>query len=583
MAVESSHVSERVSSFKRDGLLDDDPTLELVDPTSELEPMSVVDVTESTAGVTLAQDAAPAGRHGEPFSDGQVLRDRYRIEAAIGFGGFCIVYRARDLRCETNDTAGAHVAIKALRPEFARSGAAIERLRTEFRRLRQLSHPNVLRVFDLDCDGDTWFQVMELLDGQSVAELLRDRGASLPELRRRLHILSGCAEALAAAHDQGVVHGDVKPGNIMVTSSGSVRLLDFGAASVEGNPDGAQVTGTGSLLATPAYASPEVLSGLPAEARDDLFSLACVGYELLAGVHPFSRLNALEARAHGLQPAEMAGLDSAVVRALGAGLAWNREDRPATVNQWFAMLAGDHGNDSQAVAESQPVVQPLAPQRLPWSSVPSIGVILAAIAAAAVLIWLVAGPEVTPGGTRPLPAAPEPGTPAASAIPAAKEADQAPETVAFVPDTPVAESSSSASPTPNDTDRDGAVAVDAAPVPVQSFSFAAESLTVSRAATSAALRLRRQGPATGRAQVSWRIVDGTARAGRDFTGPTAGRLVFADRQTLSTLFVPLLRTTTETGDATFSVEIDQVGSQARVGEVPRITVQLRQVITGADR
>jgi hypothetical protein len=586
------------SSLERDVTPDGDPTLEQSDPTCEMEPGAPATWSSPAARVTPTHGDARLAEdfQNEPLSGRQVLRGRYRIEAMIGIGGFSVVYRARDLRCEEGRMADAHVAIKVLRPELMRSAGAVERLKTEFRCTRLLSHPNILRVYDLDRDGDIWFQVMELLDGESLAAMLRGRSGPSATRGRELDILHGCAEALAAAHRQDIVHGDVKPGNIILTTSSGVRLIDFGSAADGGPQQQPQAGGTPVSRATPAYASPQVLAGQAPGPRDDVFSLACVAFELLAGSRPFGNLTAMEAQLRGMQPAEVEGLDAGTARALAAGLAWNREDRPATARQWIAMLgAGAQGAGEASASSQASVAAAPAPQRVvpaaplaagtvasraaasPASQEPApyqpgvakatrFGWLAVAIMATLVATVFALRPAPMPSlPTRPAPATPQQQSPA----PVANTANQdAVETPPALPPVPVAVAVVAETPPPA---RDEAGLVE----PPQSFSFAAESLTASRAAPSAALRLRRDGATAGRADVFWRIEEATARVGRDFAGPVSGRLSFAEGQALSTLFIPLLNGADAAGDVNFSVEIYRVEGRAGVGDIPRVTVRIR--------
>jgi serine/threonine protein kinase len=569
--IESRPMQKSSSSLERQVQLDDDPTLEQSHPTCEMEPGLPAAWSGPGAGAAAPGSVAPlAVAVGvEPLSGRQVLRGRYRIEAMIGIGGFSVVYRARDLRCEKDDMAGARVAIKVLRPELMRSAAAVNRLKAEFRCTRLLSHPNVLRVYDLDRDGEVWFEVMELLDGKSLAATLRDRPGPSTLRRQDLAILRGCADALASAHAQGVVHGDVKPGNIILTASSGVRLIDFGATSAASLNEQSPAAGTGSLRATPAYASPQVLSGQAPEARDDVFSLACVAFELLTGSRPFGQRNATEAQLRGMQPADVEGLDERTARALAAGLAWNREDRPATVLRWMAMLEGATERVGAAISivpaasrvVRQATSQRPAPRRPRVSTSIRFGWLVVAITATLVATVFALKPGRAPSSvTRAGPAPLQQRPPATAADLVAQDAAEAP---ALAPAISLAATPPSAghAAKPGETG--------------PSFSFAHELLTVSRSAPSASVPLRRDGPTATSAQVSWRIVEGTARAGRDFAGPASGSLGFASGQSQRTLVIPLLHGADANGGVTFSIEIGGVDGQVMTGKVPQVSVHIR--------
>jgi hypothetical protein len=568
MAVDSGHRLQGSPSPRQDWV-DDDPTVELGEP-SPAVPATVSPVVQGAAsGKPGADEVARFVAHDEPLAVGRVLRHRYRLEEAIGCGGQSMVYRARDLRCAAADTDGAGVAIKTLRPEFVHSEAAVERFQAEFRALRSLSHPAILRVFDLDRDGFIWFQVMELLQGQSLAALLRDPSALTITTPEKLESLSRCAEALVAAHDQGTTHGDIKPGNIFLTSSGDVRLLDFGAATGGGD----------RILATPAYASPQVLSGAQPEAGDDVFSFACVAFEWLTGGHPFEHLSALEAQRRGLRPSDATGLDPRLAAALRQGLAWDRSLRPATIREFLGLMRQPDGVSAQPAAgtgaqlaagtAAQPAAGPAAqPQpdgrhrlALAWLAAPAL-LVVGLLAGGLLAVLKPSPPAAPPPEARPPVAAQQPAPLAAAEVGGGLETDAGSAVAAAEPPAvDIAEA------VPRGT-------VDV--TPVQRFAFETDAVTVSHAASAAALRVWREGPPTGRALVSWRLIEGTALAGRDFSGPTSGTLSFADGQTMSTLFVPLV--TGAAGDTTFTVELTKLPQRAGDSAVSRVNVSIRRML-----
>lgn len=238
-------------------------------------------------------------------------------------------------------TVSAAVAVKMLRPRAARTAQSSTRLQHEFQCAKKLSHPNILRVHDLQSDNGTSFMTMELGEGKLLSTLLLDH-ANLREAVAR-KVLQGCADALTHAHSRGVVHGDFKPGNVFVTANGSVKIFDFGAAARL--PDAAQDEAATRdparvAAATPAYASPEVLEGQLPERRDDVFSFACVAYELLALQHPFEHGRSTQARDVGWIPPRAWSLSAPQWQALQSALSWQREQRTAEVGTLLdALLA----------------------------------------------------------------------------------------------------------------------------------------------------------------------------------------------------------------------------------------------------
>jgi serine/threonine-protein kinase len=198
------------------------------------------------------------------------------------------VYRARDPRL------GREVAVKVLPDAVARDPSALARFGREARAVAALSHPNILAIHDVGTEGPTSFAVMELLEGESLADrLARTR---LP-WRKAIEIGVAIADGLAAAHSKGIVHRDLKPANVFLTADGSVKILDFGIAHVEPPPSDSDTlqeteaggTAPGTVAGTVGYMSPEQVRGLPTDPRSDIFSFGCVLYEMLSGRRAFAR------------------------------------------------------------------------------------------------------------------------------------------------------------------------------------------------------------------------------------------------------------------------------------------------------
>jgi len=209
------------------------------------------------------------------LTPGVVLQDRYEIAEEIGRGGFSIVYRAHDRRI------GADVAIKLLVPPPAAARLARERLRREVQAVRQLSHPNIVAVYDVVDDGPWSFVVMEYVPGPDLAVRVRQRGPLDADAAVRLG--GDVTAALAAAHRRGILHRDVKPQNILIAPDGRARLTDFGSARLAGQET---VTQTGGLVGTADYAAPEQLAGGRGDARADEYALGVTLYYALTGELP---------------------------------------------------------------------------------------------------------------------------------------------------------------------------------------------------------------------------------------------------------------------------------------------------------
>ena len=211
----------------------------------------------------------------------------YRIEDRLGAGGMGAVYRAHDQRLQRT------VALKQILPKALASERAKKRFRREARAAARLNHPSIIHIHDyFESDSCQWI-VMEHAEGQTLSTLLKTGSLSL---RRRLEIAADIADALVAAHAEGIIHRDLKASNILVTRSGSVKVLDFGLAKQVGNKSGKATTLTleGQIVGTPHAMSPEQAMGQKVDYRSDLFSLGTLIYEMLAGAAPFLSENPLE-------------------------------------------------------------------------------------------------------------------------------------------------------------------------------------------------------------------------------------------------------------------------------------------------
>ncbi len=212
------------------------------------------------------------------MADDGLFADRYQLERRLGVGGMATVQLAMDTRLER------HVAVKLLAEHLAEDASFVSRFRREALAAARLVHPNIVQVFDFGLDEETHrnFIVMEFVDGESCAEILRDRGTLKAD--QAVEILGQSCRGLEYAHRHGVVHRDVKPGNLLLNRDGMVKLADFGIAKAAEQSD---ITKVGSVLGTAAYLAPEQARGEPAGPPADLYALGVVAYQLLAGRLPY--------------------------------------------------------------------------------------------------------------------------------------------------------------------------------------------------------------------------------------------------------------------------------------------------------
>lgn len=306
--------------------------------------------------------------------DEQLILDRYRLIERIASGGSAEVWRARDEQLERD------VAVKRLHPHLLPDEASRRRLVAEARAAAALSHPVIVGVYDVDATGESPALVMELVDGESLATRI-DRDGPLDE-RAAAVIAADLAEALYHAHQRGVIHRDVKPGNVLLASDGRVRLVDFGiahslAASAE------RLTLAGTVIGTLRAMAPEQLTGGPITPRTDLYGLGVVLHEALTGRPPYPASSPVAlADAQRAGPPPLEAIDPALAAILAACLSHDPTSRPlhagamaAALRDW---LAGDSSPalamlppppvDTAAVTQVVPVAA--APVAAPESRVP---------------------------------------------------------------------------------------------------------------------------------------------------------------------------------------------------------------------
>lgn len=285
--------------------------------------------------------------------EGLALGDRYRLVSRIAVGGMGEVWRAHD------ESLARDVAVKVLREEYAGDEGFLERFRTEARNCAQLSHPNIAQLYDYGEQDGSAFLVMELILGEPLSDLL-DREPVLPT-RRLLPLLAETARALHAAHVAGVVHRDVKPGNIILSRSGRVKITDFGISTATGR---IPMTDSGMVMGTAQYLSPEQAIGKAATPASDIYSLGIVAYEALVGHRPFTGPTAVDiavAHVNTPVPPMPADINSELSALVMRMLAKDPEERPrsaaslARVLDDMAVRTPGHGIPTELGRHARPV------------------------------------------------------------------------------------------------------------------------------------------------------------------------------------------------------------------------------------
>ena len=309
---------------------------------------------EPPATIVLGDPESTSGRSGgdsrglRPGSAGvgSVLQGRFSLTTLIGEGGMSRVYKAVDLRRVEAGAQDPFVAVKVLTVPFSHYFGSMAALQREAHKLQSLTHQNIVRVIDCDRDGQSVFMPMEYLPGESLYRKLRAQGgAGLPR-PEALSIIGAIGEALDYAHRNHIVHGDLKPGNVIVDAECCVKVIDFGMARFIARPadrKGAASQPEEPTALTPRYASPQMLAGMTPEPADDVYALGCLAFEVLTGQHPFGRAEESVGRNPDSRPPRPASLGRRQYRVLARALAYARERRTPSAAQFIRELRGASG------------------------------------------------------------------------------------------------------------------------------------------------------------------------------------------------------------------------------------------------
>lgn len=337
-------------------------------------PAAAAPAPVQVARVESAPEPPPQPAAPREMTTGSVLCHRYLLGRSLGTGGGALIFQAEDRRRIGAEDFGNKIAIKVLRPEMRHNAHALTRLKREYRQMQRMTHPGIARVFELARDEDIWFMTMELIDGQTINQWLK----SSTSKSSALQLISACSDALSYAHEAGIVHGDLKPSNVLVLADGNVKLVDFGSAAERDAATG-EVDQDRSFAATPPYASPQILAGEIADPRDDVFSLACLAYAVLThGEHPFNRKSSTEAQQLHLKPTYSKQLSPRQFDVIVHALAWDRDARPASVREFLhALLASNLSRDTtgrdahSSDVHSKPMPSVPIAARVPTPSLPT--------------------------------------------------------------------------------------------------------------------------------------------------------------------------------------------------------------------
>ena len=334
-----------------------DLTLTITPSTTSGAPGTSDRKADGMSGWSAPATAAGAGASA-PIEPGRVLGHRYEILQMLGEGGMGTVYKARDREVDRL------IALKVIRPELAQNADALHRFKQELILARQVTHRNVIRIFDLGEADGLKFITMEYIEGRDLKSIIREKGKFTPKEAEQI-VVQVC-KALEVSHAEGVIHRDLKPQNIMLDEQGKVSVMDFGIArSMEA---GGGMTQTGALVGTPEYMSPEQAKGQHLDARSDLFSLGIIFYELLTGYSPYKADTAMATlwkRTHeaARPPIELEpGIPQAVSDMVVKCLEIDRDRRYQSVAEFAKDLeAWDAGSSISAATPMQRRLRKAAP------------------------------------------------------------------------------------------------------------------------------------------------------------------------------------------------------------------------------
>ena len=523
--------------------------------------------------------AAPARR---------VLRERYELLSVLSHGQSSTIYKALDRHRANLAESARYVAVKVLNADYDAQPEALAELEREFHQAQSLSHPNIASVFDLDRDERTYFIVMELLEGDSLAGVLRRLNGQPMARKNALALIASIGAALAHAHRRDIVHGDLKPRNVMITSSGEVRVLEFGFARSRSAQGGELHEEHGNVsIGTPAYASAERVHGLMPDPSDDVYSLACIAYELLSGRHPYGGRSAFLARAHGRRPARINGLTHRQWHALQRALAWDRADRRIDVVDLLGALGtGESGHDP-VPPELLSIPDDVRGRRL--RRLAAVAAVIAVVAFAIYLVTRIPPPvqsvDVASALPAPTPSDATPETNASSesdtqATPAEKPATPA-EKPAEVPERTAATSEPtprSEAPAQGQSAAEGSSAetparpTPAPAAPPATIEFAKDTYVVTESDGAVSLEVRRTGSTRNALSFRWALRSNSAEAGSDFAdiGPGVERMPPGVRT--ATILVPLVSDTITENTELFLVELEAIEERVSVGELGHAAV-----------
>ncbi|HKQ83737.1 MAG TPA: protein kinase [Steroidobacteraceae bacterium] len=554
---------------------------------SRPRPLSSIPPRASNPPVQFPLRSAPA-RVPQTRAALRTLRVRYELQSILGRGTDGIVYRALDRNRQHLAESQRYVAIKILHADPPPSAEALIEYERRAHRAQSLVHPHLVRVLDFDHDADVHFLVMELLQGQALETLL-ERGGFATD--RVLKIIADIGSALAHAHEHGVILGNLTPRKVIITPAGDAKVIDVGFPA---HYDGSGTTRSEAHFVN-RYTSAERVSGEPLTTSDDVYSLACIAYELLTGRHPYEGRSGAAARLHQLRPEPINLLPRPAWLALERALRWTRAERDLTASQLVTSLTS-----TESSAESDLAIR--APRREAQQTARShkgiwLGAILLVLLAGVAAWLLLPAPERSEVTDRieAVKDAVDPVPPAAQTVPP-KPTDTARslESGQLIPTQPAGsatgpsalEAITNGGPSAKGN---GTAAAPAPAAPAASsvsntnqpeasaagngvIGFPKDTYVVRESDVVVRIPVVRTRGTRGEVSFQWRIERNSAEPGTDFAAVGPGREYMAAGQSSTVLHIPLVSDSEREGTEMFLVHIDEVSGGARLGELTRAAV-----------
>jgi len=534
---------------------------------------------------------------------GTILRDRYELMEVIGSDRSGTLYQAFDRHRSHLPSPSCYVAVRVLQLPRDRREAALAEVEREAYEAQSLSHPNIVSVFGLDRHHDVYFVVMELLEGERLTDVMHRLAGKPMSRERALAVIGAVGAALMHAHQRNIAHGDLKPAVVVLTTNGEVKVLEFGFArshaldqwgSGEPSVDGADAN------TTAAYASAERVSGAEPHPRDDVYSLACIAYELLSGRHPYGGRSAPLARAHGRAPHKISGISLRQWHALENALNWNREERRIDVAELLAALG------CTDAPQHVPLAAPREALENPFGRGKGVLLAVLLVIIAGALAWwqlprFIEPSRVSPVATsaevdaeRPAPVASPPAesvvppAPAATAskAPPPEDLTKKPPTgaiVAATADPPAADAAEAGSKPVEEASAESASAAPAQPEDAEAARGSARAPTVefdkdtyvaTESDAMVKLTVRRNGSTRNAVKFRWVLRPNSAEAGSDYAaiGPDVEEIRAGSRT--ATITIPIVSDVIAENTELFLVELESVEGGPAIGEQAHAAVIL---------